>query len=105
MKHVLHIWMLGALVAGLVMAHPVSAQQNGCFADYKAKRSVSGNLELHYGVIELGARACQSPRRAEQAVSRRIAPDGWTLLRIVSTFGRNGLQQRQDNAGPYFLRY
>ncbi|MBR9864329.1 MAG: hypothetical protein GYB24_12890 [Rhodobacteraceae bacterium] len=105
MRHVSHIWILGVLLAGLVAVHPVHAQQNGCFADYKAKRSVSGSLELHYGVIELSARACQSPSRAEQAVSRRIAPDGWTLLRIVSTFGRNGLQARQDNAGPYFLRY
>lgn len=104
MKHAFKI-----RIAALLLAFAASAQiavaQDSCFADYKAKRSASGSLQLHYGVIQLDGGACRNPQRASQDVSRRIASDGWTLLRVVSTFDQRGLQQRRGNAGQFFLKY
>ena len=92
------------LVAISVMGGSAHAQ-SGCYADYKAKRSSGGSLELHYGVIQLGQNACNNATRRQRAVAQRIGADGWTLLRVLSTFDQNGLSQRQGNAGQYFLRY
>lgn len=93
------------IFAALAAFSASEAQAAGCYADYKARRSQSGQMELHYGVIELGARACGNRGAAEQAVARRIGRDGWQLLRVLSTFDQNGLNQRRGNAGNYFLRY
>lgn len=87
---------LGALVA----ATPVSA---ACFADYKAKRD--NPLRLHYGVIELSDAACGAPARAEAEIRQRIARGNWELLNIVSIFGDEGLGERKESAGEFFLRF
>jgi len=90
---------LAALLA-FTLAAPASAD---CYADYKAKK---GNpLQLSYGVIQLSGADCQSRSAAAQAISRRIAQGGWTLLTVVSIFGPEGLQQRKASAGANFLRY
>lgn len=81
---------------------PVIAHAD-CYADYKAKQD--NPLKLHYGVIQLPDAACTSKAQAADAVARRIARDGWSLLTLVSVFGEDGLEQRKSNAGPYFLRY
>jgi len=94
-----------ALVVGLSLAANtgVLAAQN-CFVDYKAKQS-SGGLKLHYGVMKIPSQACSNNATAQKIVSKRLANNGWKLLRIMSTFDNSGLSQRQGNAGAYFLKY
>jgi len=74
-----------------------------CYADYKAKRD--GPLKLHYGVIELPDDACSSKAKAARVAAGRVAAGGWTLLTVVSTFGSDGLSERRDRAGDFYLRY
>lgn len=74
-----------------------------CYADYKAKRDKP--LRLHYGVIELSDAACEDPGRARAEITERLAAENWNLLTVMSTFGRGGLEKREENAGKFFLRY
>lgn len=89
-----------ALAAATLTASPGLA---ACYADYKAKQD--NPLKLHYGVIELPDVACGSPQDAGAEIARRIAGGGWTLLTVLSTFNADGLDQRKESAGSYFLRY
>jgi hypothetical protein len=89
---------LPILLAALMAA---GTAQAACYADYKAKRD--DPLRLHYGVIELPDAACS--RGAAAGVIRDRLRDGWQLLDVVSVFGPEGLDQRRESAGPYFLRY
>jgi hypothetical protein len=84
-----------ALLAGLAL--PAQAE---CYADYKAKQD--DPLRLHYGVAQVSA--CDRGG-AEAELATRLASDGWTLLNVLSTFGPEGLEERKDSAGAYFLRY
>ena len=88
-----------AVVAALAAATPVAA---ACYADYKAKQD--DPLRLHYGVVQLPDDAC-SKRAAERQIARRIAGDGWQLLNVLGVFGDEGLAERRESAGQYFLRY
>jgi hypothetical protein len=90
-----------AVIVACVMPATASAQ---CFADYKAKQT-SGELRLHYGVIELADMYCADRALAAGQVQMRIESDGWTLLRIMSFFDSNGLDNKRADAGEYFLRY
>ena len=92
-----------ALIVAAMLALPTVAHAD-CFADYKAKRS-NGDLQLHYGVIALPQKACDKPKGAKKLIEKRIAGDGWQLLRVMSSFDETGLNSRQANAGEYFLRY
>lgn len=91
---------IAAALGALTLATPAWAD---CYADYKAKQE--NPLRLHYGVAALPDAACGSKSAAKQALAPRLAADGWTLLNIVSIFGPEGLDQRKDSAGSYFLRY
>ncbi len=84
-----------ALLVGCAL--PASAE---CYADYKAKQD--NPLRLHYGVAAVSA--CDTAA-AEAELTPRLAADGWTLLNVLSTFGPEGLEERKDSAGAYFLRY
>jgi hypothetical protein len=84
-----------ALLAGLAL--PAQAE---CYADYKAKQDAP--LRLHYGVAQVSS--CDRGG-AEAELAPRLAADGWTLLNVLSTFGPEGLEERKDSAGAYFLRY
>lgn len=84
---------------GLMFAAPASAD---CYADYKAKQD--GPLRLHYGVAQVSDGNC-TPAAAKGELGPRLAAAGWTLLNVVSTFGPEGLGERQASAGEYFLRY
>lgn len=84
-----------ALLAGLAL--PAQAE---CYADYKAKQD--DPLRLHYGVAQVSS--CDRGG-AEAELAPRLAADGWTLLNVLSTFGPEGLEERKDSAGAYFLRY
>ena len=90
---------LTALTLGILsVAQPTYAQ---CYADYKAKQD--NPLRLHYGVVQLQG-ACQVSA-AQTEIAQRIARAGWTLLNVMSVFGPEGLNERKDSAGPYFLRF
>ena len=86
-------------VLGLMLAAPASAE---CYADYKAKQDAP--LRLHYGVAQISDGNC-SPGAARGELAPRLAAAGWTLLTVLSTFGPEGLGERQASAGEYFLRY
>ena len=90
------------LSLGLIATLAVPAQA-GCYADYKAKQD--NPLKLHYGVIELPDTACTSKQAASAQIGARIGRDGWTLLNVLGIFDANGLDQRKESAGAYFLRY
>lgn len=78
-----------------------STAQAACFADYKAKRD--DPLRLHYGVAEVMG-AC-SVEGARVELAPRLAADDWQLLSIEGVFDDAGLEERQDSAGEYYLRY
>ena len=88
-----------ALIA-LMLAMPAQAD---CYADYKAKQD--NPLQLAYGVSQISNGACGKPKQAKGELAPRLAADGWTLLKIVSTFGPEGLDERKASAGAFFLRY
>lgn len=92
--------LLRAAAFAVVLAAPAHAT---CYADYKAKQD--NPLRLHYGVIELQDPACKRPKLAEREISSRIAVDSWTLLNVLTVFGPEGLAERKESAGQYFLRY
>ncbi|CUH38929.1 hypothetical protein JSE7799_01648 [Jannaschia seosinensis] len=92
--------MIRALPLFLMLALAAPAQA-ACYADYKAKRD--DPLRLHYGVIELSENDCDL-QAAATALRQRLG-DGWQLLDVESVFGEDGLDQRRDGAGEYFLRY
>lgn len=98
MKHRILI-PLGFMVT-LISALPASA---ACYADYKAKQD--NPLRLHYGVIELPDSACGNRAEAASVIDKRISRDGWQLLNVMSIFGADGLDERKQSAGQYFLRY
>ena len=90
--------MLVALLAA--MALPASAE---CYVDYKAKQD--DPLRFAYGVSQVSDPACSKPKRAKDELTPRLAADGWTLLKILSSFGPEGLNERKASAGDFYLRY
>lgn len=95
MKHTIFIF-----ATSLALALGSTAQAD-CYADYKAKRD--NPLQLHYGVAQISG-AC-TKANAEVQLTPRVAVDGWTLLTVVSMFQEDGLSERTDSAGQYYLRY
>lgn len=85
------------LAAFALLAAPASAE---CYADYKAKQD--DPLRLHYGVAEVSD--C-SKSGAEAELASRLEAGGWVLLNVISVFGPEGLEERKDSAGEYFLRF
>lgn len=90
-----------ALILALLVT--ATAAEAACYADYKARRERPYGLA--YGVMQLSDDACNNPRAAEREVTRRLRPEGWRLLGIVSIFGPEGLDARRGDAGDHFLRY
>jgi hypothetical protein len=84
----------------VLMALPVQAE---CYVDYKAKRD--DPYGLAYGVSQVSDAACGNLKQAKGELAPRLASDGWTLLKILSSFGPEGLNERKSSAGDFFLRY
>ena len=84
--------------ASLALSSPAYA---ACFADYKAKQD--NPLKLHYGVAEIEG-ACTKANAAAE-LNARLQQGGWVLLNVLSVFDSSGLQERQDDAGQFYLRY
>jgi hypothetical protein len=87
------------LITMLMAALPASAE---CYADYKAKQD--NPLRLAYGVAQVSDGNCD-PGSAANELAPRLASAGWTLLAVMSTFGPEGLGEREASAGDHFLRY
>ena len=81
------------------LAAPASAQ---CYADYKAKQD--DPLRLAYGVSEVPDSACDRSA-AKNELAPRLQAGGWKLLDVMGVFGPEGLGERKDRAGEFFLRY
>ena len=98
MRHtfILPILISGALIAG-------TAAQAACYADYKAKRD--NPLRLHYGVIELDDAMCEDRQAIKNEIQSRIGADNWTLLNVLGAFDADGLEERKDGAGKFYLRF
>lgn len=77
------------------------AASANCYADYKAKQD--NPLRLHYGVLEIRG-ACEKSDAKGEATAR-LAASGWTLLTLMGLFGPEGLDERKDSAGQYYLRF
>jgi len=92
----------GLAIAGALSLSAASAQA-ACYADYKAKKA--GPLKLHYGVIELPNAACKNRKKAHRNIQNRIKVGGWNLLNVMSVFGPEGLAQRKQSAGRFYLRF
>lgn len=86
-----------ALAVIAALAGPAAAD---CYADYKAKQD--NPLRLHYGVAQVSA--CDKAGAAAE-LAPRLERAGWKLLNVVSVFGPEGLQERKESAGEYFLRF
>jgi len=91
------------LSLALVLSMAALPAKADCYADYKAKRDAP--LRLHYGVMQLPDAACSSTKSAMAEAARRLAEQGWTLLNVLAVFGEDGLEQRKDSAGEFFLRF
>lgn len=72
-----------------------------CYADYRAKQD--DPLRLHYGVMAVPDVACDVA--AASAILAERLGDGWQLLEVESVFGPEGLDDRRESAGDFFLRY
>lgn len=94
----LRLTIAAALMA--LCALPASAQ---CYAEYRAQQT--NPVRLHVGVAEVPANTCGNPGAAARALAPRLQQNGWTLVDILATFGREGLASRQGRAGQYYLRY
>ena len=94
--------MIRALLTLTALALPLEAAAD-CFADYKAKQD--GPLRLHYGVIQLPDRACGDRQAAWREIAPRLEREGWELLSVEGIFGEDGLEQRRQSAGSFFLRF
>lgn len=92
-----------ALITAAMIGLPTIGHAD-CYADYKAKAD-NGELRLHYGVIRLSGSDCSDVGNISGTISGRISQGGWQLLRVMSSFDENGLNDRRANAGEYFLRY
>lgn len=88
-----------SLLAILMLALPASAQ---CYADFRVR---DGNWDIRFGVSQVPNAACGDTSAARRHIEPRVQRDGWILLDVLSTFGREGLEARRANAGDLFLRY
>ncbi len=95
--------MFRSLIIAAIAVAVAGQASAACYADYKAKRN--DPLRLHYGVIELPDAACASKSEAGRQIADRLARGDWQLLNVVSIFGPEGLDQRKESAGEYFLRF
>ncbi len=93
MKHLISSVLLLLFAAGTAQA--------ACYADYKAKRD--DPLRLHYGVARIDG-AC-TMQNAQAELGPKLAADGWQLLNVVGVFDDAGLEEREESAGDFYLRY
>ena len=74
-----------------------------CYADYKAKKNKP--LRLHYGIARIDPSVCKDRDAAVLDLRARLQTNGWILLKLMDFFDQEGLEERKENAGAYFLKY
>ena len=79
-----------------------SPAMSACFASYKAKQD--DPLKLHFGVAEVSGPPCDLQTAAMDIEPRLLNAD-WTLLSVVEIVAEENLDEVQESAGAYFLRY
>ena len=89
-----------SILVVMTFAAPAAAE---CFVDYKAKRD--DPFQLHYGVISLEDEECEDSDTIESAIAERIAVDDWSLLDVVNVLTQDEAEEKEADAGAYFLRY
>ncbi len=89
------------LILILAFVFAAGAANAACYADYKAKQD--NPLRLHYGVARIEGACTKEAARAE--LTPRLASGGWQLLTVLGVFDEDGLEEREDSAGEYYLRY
>lgn len=94
---------LSACLLALALAAGPGLARAECYVDYKAKQDAP--LRLAYGVSQVSDGSCGDRKLERAELEPRLAGAGWTLLKILSNFGPEGLDQRKDSAGEFFLRY
>ena len=85
----------------LFLAVCASTAQSACYADYKAKQDEP--LRLQYGVARIDG-PC-NPDDAADELKARLTDVNWVLLNIVSLFDEDGLEERRESAGEFYLRF
>lgn len=93
----------GPVLGGLALALLAWPAEADCYVDYKAKQD--NPLQLAYGVSQVSDDICGDTGAEEAELAPRLAADGWTLLKVLSSFGPEGLDERKASAGEFFLRY
>jgi len=95
---------ISASLAGLALACGMALMAHAdCYVDFKAKRD--DPLKLAYGVSQVSDAVCGNRKAEHGELAPRLQAAGWTLLKIVSNFGPEGLEQRKASAGDFYLRY
>lgn len=74
-----------------------------CYVDYKAKKNEP--LRLHYGIARIDTSVCKDRDAAVLDLRARLQTNGWILLKLMDFFEQEGLEERKENAGAYFLKY
>lgn len=87
------------LILAILLAGPAQA---ACYVEYKAKQD--DPLRLHYGILLVPDTAC-SAQAVGAVAERRLAGTGWQLLNIISVSTMAPTIEKQNNAGPFYLRY
>ena len=93
----------GPILGGLSLALLALPAQAECYVDYKAKQD--NPLQLAYGVAQVSDDICGDTGAEAAELAPRLAANGWTLLKVLSSFGPEGLDERKASAGDFFLRY
>lgn len=89
-----------AAMIAVMLALPAQAE---CYVDFKAKQD--NPLRLAYGVAQVSDEACGKTKLAKAELAPRLEAAGWTLMKILSSFGPEGLSERKESAGEFFLRF
>ncbi|NCO86784.1 MAG: hypothetical protein GW886_09185 [Rhodobacterales bacterium] len=90
-----------AFIIPVLLALTATGAQAACYADYKAKQD--NPLRLQYGVAEIRGEC--SVAQAEAEIAPRLVAGGWQLLEVLDVFDETGLDERQQSAGEFYLRY
>lgn len=93
---------LGSVALVLALSLGTAARAE-CYVDYKAKQD--DPLRLAYGVSQVSDGVCGDKKAERAELAPRLQAAGWTLLKILSNFGPEGLGERKASAGEFFLRY
>ena len=95
MKKILLVFLISIFLPNIAFSN--------CYADYKAKKN--NPLRLHYGISKINTDLCENRNAITLDLESRLQSSGWILLKLLDVFGNEGIDERKDSAGIYFLKY